>query len=109
MYARRYGNISLHPWNMLNGGNDDRVEVVVAETATFRGVPCNSILLGLDQEKNKLFFLGLQEPSRIDIHLFSKLFGKLLRGHEVRGMRRQNRKRKKQIRRDAADNTVFLW
>ncbi len=93
---------------MLDGGNDDRVEVVILETATFRGIPCNSFLLGFDQKEYEFLFLGPQEPGRIDIHLFHMLLSKLFGGDEVGRMLRQNRKREKGIRGNAADNTVFL-
>ena len=77
---------------MLDGGNDNRVEVVVSEAAMFRGIPCNSFLLDFDQKEHKLFFLRPQEPSHIDVHLFHMLLGKLFRGYEAGRVRRQNRK-----------------
>jgi len=93
---------------MLNGGNDDRVEVVISETATFRGIPCNSFLLGFDQKEYKFFFLRPQEPGRIDIHIFHMLLGKLFRGDEAGRLFWQNRKREKWIRGNAVENMGFL-
>src|SRR6266481_9625746 len=93
---------------MFDGGNNNRVKIVLPKVSTFRRVPCDTFFLCLNQEENQLFFFQPQETRCIDVHPLSMLFSELFGGNKVGRMRRQNREREEGIRRNSTDNAIFL-